>query len=86
MINSDSIITIQDLIINEGLDFGFKNANEIRTEQALLYDAVQLFTEAFRRLIFATKGDIKKIFCNNAESWEYGTSLNNFIKSVSITS
>lgn len=54
-----------------------------RTEEALFYDAINLFSEGYQRLKHATRVNLKKLSCHIPNSWEYGMSLNNFLKSVS---
>lgn len=84
LIQPEGYATIQEVIIRKEGQFGKRNYPNFRTKHALIYDSVKVFAEGFKRLKSATKGEIKKIVCNKSESWEYGISLNNFIKSVSI--
>ena len=84
LVNAEALRIVEELISTQGLNFEIDNSSKLHTKQALLYDAVQVFTEGFKRLKYATKVELKKIICSDFESWEYGISLNNFIKSVSI--
>ncbi|OAD62633.1 Glutamate receptor, ionotropic kainate 2 [Eufriesea mexicana] len=61
-------------------EWGFDNPRQLRVEHALMYDAVQLFARAFRRLKDTIKGDVRKLPCNGTISWEHGFSLNNFMR------
>ncbi|XP_076245602.1 glutamate receptor ionotropic, kainate 2 [Calliopsis andreniformis] len=56
------------------------DATQLRVEPALMYDAVQLFARAFKRLKDAIKGDVKQLPCNGTLSWEHGESLSNFMR------
>ncbi|XP_029035815.1 glutamate receptor ionotropic, kainate 2-like isoform X2 [Osmia bicornis bicornis] len=61
-------------------EWGFDDPSQLRVEPALMYDAVQLFARAFKRLKDAVKGDVKQLPCNGTISWEHGYSLSNFIR------
>ncbi|XP_015429531.1 PREDICTED: glutamate receptor ionotropic, kainate 2-like [Dufourea novaeangliae] len=61
-------------------EWGLDDASQLRVEPALMYDAVQLFARAFKRLKDAIKGDVKQLSCNGSLSWEHGYSLANFMR------
>ncbi|CAK9800338.1 Glutamate receptor ionotropic, kainate 2 [Anthophora plagiata] len=61
-------------------EWGLDDPKQLRVEPALMYDAVQLFARAFKRLKDAIKGDVKQLPCNGTVSWEHGYSLNNFMR------
>lgn len=64
-------------------EWGLDDATQLRVEPALMYDAVQLFARAFKRLKDAIKGEVKQLPCNGTLSWEHGDSLSNFMRMVS---
>lgn len=59
------------------------DSSKLQVEPALMYDAVQMFAQAFKQLKNATKVDVKELQCNGNERWEHGLSLSNFMRSVS---
>ncbi|XP_031827369.1 glutamate receptor ionotropic, kainate 2 isoform X2 [Nomia melanderi] len=61
-------------------EWGLDDPSQLRVEPALMYDAVQLFARAFKRLKDAIKGDVKQLSCNDTSSWEHGYSLSNFMR------
>ncbi|XP_053993470.1 glutamate receptor ionotropic, kainate 2-like [Hylaeus volcanicus] len=61
-------------------EWGLDDPSQLRVEPALMYDAVQLFARAFKRLKDAIKGDVKQLSCNGTLSWEHGYSLSNFMR------
>ncbi|XP_024943092.1 glutamate receptor ionotropic, kainate 2 isoform X2 [Cephus cinctus] len=62
-------------------DWGVSSPSDIKTEAALMYDAVQVFAKAFKQFKKATiKPDEKKLYCNETLSWEHGNTLSNFIR------
>ncbi|CAL7945896.1 unnamed protein product [Xylocopa violacea] len=61
-------------------EWGLDDPSRLRVEPALMYDAVQLFARAFKRLKDAIKGDVRQLPCNGTQSWEHGYSLNNFMR------
>ncbi|XP_076280228.1 glutamate receptor ionotropic, kainate 2 isoform X2 [Lasioglossum baleicum] len=61
-------------------EWALDDASQLRVEPALMYDAVQLFARAFKRLKDAIKGDVKQLSCNGSLSWEHGYSLTNFMR------
>lgn len=65
-------------------EWGLNDPSELRVEPALMYDAVQLFARAFKRLKDAIKGDVRQLPCNGSLSWEHGYSLSNFMRLVSL--
>ncbi|XP_032677546.1 glutamate receptor ionotropic, kainate 2-like isoform X2 [Odontomachus brunneus] len=73
---------VQQTVEKHKNEWGLDDPSQLRIEPALMYDAVQLFARAFKQLKDATKGDIKKITCDENERWEHGLSLSNFMRSV----
>ncbi|XP_076751091.1 glutamate receptor ionotropic, kainate 2 isoform X2 [Xylocopa sonorina] len=71
---------LADIIEKNKNEWGSTNPSQLRVEQALMYDAVQLFARAFKRLKDAIKGDMKQLPCNGTQSWEHGYSLSNFMR------
>lgn len=58
-------------------------AERMRTQTALIFDAVLLLTEAMKQLN-AEQIRPKRLNCNNAESWENGHSITNFMRNVRV--
>ncbi|XP_071747530.1 glutamate receptor ionotropic, kainate 2 isoform X1 [Lepeophtheirus salmonis] len=54
----------------------------IKTETALMYDAVHLFAQALQDLDRSRSIDTKSISCNGVETWQHGSSLVNYMKLV----
>lgn len=73
---------VEETINRHRTEWDLDDPSELRVEAALMYDAVQLFTKAFKQLKSATKGDIKKLRCKNNQRWEHGLSLMNFMRTV----
>lgn len=84
LLSLESVTHTRKSIEDKKSDFKLNDFQGLRTEEGLLYDAIQLFAEGFQRLKDATMGDIRKVYCNDTKSWEHGISLNNFMKSVSL--
>lgn len=66
-----------ETVTSEGL-----TAGTIRSQTALLYDAVLLLTEAFKQMS-PNQLRTKKLICNKYESWENGNTITNFMRNVS---
>lgn len=68
---------VADAVDLEGL-----TAETIRSQTALVYDAVLLLTEAFKQM---SPGQLrtKKLICNSMESWENGNTITNYMRNVS---
>lgn len=64
-------------------EWGLDDPSKLRVEPALMYDAVQLFARAFKRLRDTIKANVKTLPCDGTVSWEHGFSLNNFMRVVS---
>lgn len=61
--------------------------DKMRTQTALVYDAVLLLSEAVKQLDVGEQEDQlqpRKLTCNDVESWEHGNSITNFMRNVSI--
>ncbi|XP_047102841.1 glutamate receptor ionotropic, kainate 2 isoform X2 [Schistocerca piceifrons] len=54
----------------------------IRTETALMYDAVHLFAKALHDLDSSQRIDIKPLSCDAVDTWQHGYSLINYMKIV----
>ncbi|XP_014479803.1 PREDICTED: glutamate receptor ionotropic, kainate 2-like isoform X2 [Dinoponera quadriceps] len=80
------LIDPEDPIVNETMfkhrnEWNLDDSSKLRTEPALMYDAVQLFARALKQLRDATKqGDVKELPCDGSERWEHGLSLSNFMR------
>ncbi|XP_018404443.1 PREDICTED: glutamate receptor ionotropic, kainate 2-like [Cyphomyrmex costatus] len=81
LIDSEDPIVLQILDRHKN-EWGLDNPSQLRIEHALMYDAVQLFARAFKQLKDATKGDVKKLSCDDNSRWEHGLSLSNFMRST----
>uniref|UniRef100_A0A8D8RHZ1 Glutamate receptor 1 n=1 Tax=Cacopsylla melanoneura TaxID=428564 RepID=A0A8D8RHZ1_9HEMI len=58
------------------------NATKIKTETALMYDAVYLFAKALHDLDSSQRIDIKPLSCDAVDTWPHGYSLINYMKIV----
>lgn len=65
---------------NEDVPEGLQ-ANKMRSQTALIYDAVFLLSEAVRQLDVEQLKP-RKLNCNNMESWDHGNSITNFMRNV----
>lgn len=63
-------------------DMGLESLSGLSTEAALTYDSVQFFARAFKRAKDSLDGDIKKMTCDSLETWEFGASLSNYLRTV----
>ncbi|XP_014297240.1 glutamate receptor ionotropic, kainate 2 isoform X2 [Microplitis demolitor] len=59
-----------------------EDLSKMRTDWALMFDAIQLFSRAFKQLEEAVEGDVKALACDAIDNWEHGASLSNFIRST----
>ncbi|KAL0275564.1 UNVERIFIED_CONTAM: hypothetical protein PYX00_003378 [Menopon gallinae] len=81
---------VQDWIYGEmrygrKLDVGSSSKNNltlIKTETALMYDAVHLFAKALHDLDSSQRIDIKPLSCDAVDTWPHGYSLINYMKIV----
>ena len=78
--NTEVNNTITDFSENFG---SYMTAKELTVNQALMYDAVQLFALAFKQMNDAIKSNIRSLPCDGSEYWEHGDTLINYIRSVS---
>ncbi|XP_044006778.1 glutamate receptor ionotropic, kainate 2 isoform X4 [Aphidius gifuensis] len=83
--------TVQEWIYGEQrygrqLDMGQglnkNNTTALKTEVALMYDAVHLFSKALHVLDTSQQIDIKQLSCESADTWSHGYSLINYMKIV----
>ncbi|KAK9880188.1 hypothetical protein WA026_010060 [Henosepilachna vigintioctopunctata] len=58
------------------------SAKVIKSETALIYDAVHLFAKALHDLDTSQKIDIKPMSCDDSDTWPHGYSLINYMKIV----
>ncbi|XP_034252804.1 glutamate receptor ionotropic, kainate 2-like isoform X2 [Thrips palmi] len=58
------------------------DAAKVKTETALMYDAVHLFAKALHDLDSSQRIDIKPLSCNSDDTWPHGYSLINYMKIV----
>ncbi|XP_057319651.1 glutamate receptor ionotropic, kainate 3-like isoform X2 [Microplitis mediator] len=63
-------------------EMGLEDLSKMRTDWALMFDAIQLFSRAFKQLEEAVEGDVKALACDALDNWEHGASLSNFIRST----
>ncbi|XP_063982434.1 glutamate receptor ionotropic, kainate 1 isoform X2 [Diachasmimorpha longicaudata] len=61
------------------------NITTLKTEIALMYDAVHLFAEALHVLDSSQQIDIKQLSCDSSDTWSHGYSLVNYMKIVEMT-
>ncbi|KAL4233054.1 hypothetical protein ACF0H5_007740 [Mactra antiquata] len=54
----------------------------LQTEVALMYDAVHLFAKALSELTLAQSFETVNLSCNKKQTWQYGNSLLNYMKSM----
>lgn len=59
-------------------------AEFMRSETALMFDAVLLFNEAIQQLNFTKRLKTASLQCDDNETWNYGYSIINFMKTVNI--
>ncbi|XP_066999463.2 glutamate receptor ionotropic, kainate 2 isoform X3 [Anabrus simplex] len=59
-----------------------ENLTFIKTETALMYDAVHLFAKALHDLDSSQRIDIKPLSCDAVDTWPHGYSLINYMKIV----
>lgn len=59
-----------------------RNDLPLQTEVALMYDAVHLFAKALSELTVAQQFETVPLSCNKKQTWQYGNSLLNYMKSV----
>ncbi|RZF32680.1 hypothetical protein LSTR_LSTR004108 [Laodelphax striatellus] len=69
-----------DLITHS--QYGRDNITFIKTETALMYDAVHLFAKALHDLDTSQRIDIKPLSCDALDTWPHGYSLINYMKIV----
>ncbi|XP_051172594.1 glutamate receptor ionotropic, kainate 2-like [Leptopilina boulardi] len=62
---------------------GFGNVNMLTVNQALMFDAVQLFAHAFKEMDDIVKY-IPPLPCDGTEVWEHGETLINYIRTVNL--
>ncbi|XP_043469345.1 glutamate receptor ionotropic, kainate 2 isoform X3 [Leptopilina heterotoma] len=61
------------------------NLTFIKTETALMYDAVYLFAKALHVLDASQQIDVKPLSCESTVTWDHGYSLINYMKIVEMT-
>ncbi|XP_015121885.1 glutamate receptor ionotropic, kainate 2 [Diachasma alloeum] len=61
---------------------GIEDLSKMPLHAALVYDAVQLFARAFKQFEDAAEGHVKRLKCDGIDSWEYGSTLSNFMRSI----
>ena len=71
------VISILDVFILYNVSFWF-----IKTTTALMYDAVELFAKALKELTVAQTVTTQSLSCDKKETWTFGNSLLNYMKSV----
>ncbi|XP_063982898.1 glutamate receptor ionotropic, kainate 2-like [Diachasmimorpha longicaudata] len=63
---------------------GIDDLSKMPLHSALVYDAVQVFARAFKLFVDAGEGHVRKLNCDGDDSWEYGSSLSNFMRSIEL--
>ena len=63
---------------------GLDSLTQLRVEPALIYDAVQFFARTFKQINGIGSSKMRALSCNGSDSWEFGASLTNFMRTVSI--
>ncbi|CAG5028264.1 unnamed protein product [Parnassius apollo] len=88
---SDVQRVVRDWVYDEArkgrkLQLGHTSAKEnmtfIKTETALMYDAVHLFAKALHDLDTSQQIDVKPLSCDAEDTWPHGYSLINYMKIV----
>ena len=79
--NPDVQSTFNDYMFEMRLD----SIDQLRSEPALIYDSIQFFARAFKRFKEAVEGNVKALECDAIDNWDFGESLNNYIRTVSIS-
>jgi len=89
MIDTSSIYLINLLEnwdqIAEQLGSKVKRPESIKTETALIYDAVKLLATALQDLDQSQSIDVSPVSCENGVPWPHGSSLINYMRPVSLT-
>ncbi|XP_014479810.1 PREDICTED: glutamate receptor ionotropic, kainate 2-like [Dinoponera quadriceps] len=70
--------------ILRALNWNLTDGSHLRVTSALAYDAVQLFASGYARLRDSVEGDLKRLSCNDTETWGHGFSLSNFMRNERI--
>lgn len=61
-------------------DFGIKSVEKLRTDEALMFDAIALFGQAYGDLSYDYEITGSRLSYDNIENpWEFGLSLRNYI-------
>ncbi|KAG7201425.1 hypothetical protein KM043_004185 [Ampulex compressa] len=71
---------VQRILGARSLNWNLTKRSHLRVEAALTYDAVQLFAAGYARLRNSARGNLKRLLCNDSQSWEHGYSLSNFMR------
>jgi hypothetical protein len=56
----------------------------MKTETALVYDAVHLFSKALHVLDSSQRIDIRPLACESTDTWQHGYSIINYMKMVQL--
>lgn len=62
---------------------GFTDVKRLTVNQALMYDAIQLFSRAFKEMDDIVKR-IPSLPCDGTQVWEHGETLINYIRTVNL--
>ncbi|XP_011304726.1 glutamate receptor ionotropic, kainate 2-like isoform X2 [Fopius arisanus] len=73
---------LQHLFSDVPYKMGIEDLSKMSLHSALVYDAVQLFARAFKHFEDAATGHARTLKCDGVDSWEYGSTLSNFIRSL----
>ncbi|XP_043279379.1 glutamate receptor ionotropic, kainate 2 isoform X2 [Venturia canescens] len=71
--------------LDMGQSYSKNNLTFVKTETALMYDAVHLFAKALHVLDTSQQLEIKPLSCESTDTWSHGYSLINYMKIVEMT-
>ena len=76
---------VKKLLLDKLNDLDVEKIENLYTDEALIFDAVLLFSQAIKDLLIGINSiDIKSINCKDDDIWNYGLSLQNYLTYVSI--
>ncbi|KAF2898798.1 hypothetical protein ILUMI_07378 [Ignelater luminosus] len=78
---------LQKLRIKNGFEreaFEYLAVWKLKTQTALIIDAVHLLHETLKELRVSPKLDLGPLYCNNTDSWEKGSSIINYMKAKTL--
>lgn len=77
---------VQEFVGSHLEEFDIPQVEKLRVEEALMFDSVMLFAQAYKDLTYENEIIGKKLSSSydNPEPWSYGLSLRNYILYVSV--